>query len=102
LSGDSIHSGTIWLQLDESVSLQQFLENLQRVQDRSDALDHILPGHGRLSHLPLPKHVLADLIAGIETVLRGEIDGREERTFAGDGLCCDFGSCSIIYRPDRL
>jgi hydroxyacylglutathione hydrolase len=102
LTGDSILSGTIWLHLEESLPLGQFLNHLRRVQGLAGAFDHILPAHGDLSTFPLPKHTLDDLIAGIERVLSGEIIGREEHTFAGDGLRCDFESCGILYRPDRF
>jgi hypothetical protein len=45
---------------------------------------------------------LDDLVTGIGRILAGELVGREEKTFAGDGLRFDFGSCGIVYRPDRL
>lgn len=102
LTGDSIHSGATWLHLEESLPLEGFLDNLRRVQAHAGAFDGILPAHGDLSTFPLPAGVLDDLIAGIEGILSGERVGREEHTFAGDGLRCDFGSCGILYRPDRL
>jgi hypothetical protein len=46
--------------------------------------------------------VLGDLIDGVAAILSGECVGREEKTFAGDGLRCDFGSCGVLYRADRL
>ncbi|MFL7795052.1 MAG: MBL fold metallo-hydrolase [Anaerolineae bacterium] len=101
-TGDSVLPGAIWLHLDESLPLRQFHENLQRLQDMADAFDTILPGHADLQALPLSKTLLDDLIAGIGRILAGELVGREEKTFAGDGLRCDFGSCGIVYRPDRL
>ena len=65
--------------------------------------DRILPAHiPNLDDLPLPKHTLDDLIAGIGRILSGQIAGYAEHTFAGDGLRCDFGTCGILYRPDRL
>lgn len=102
LTGDSIHSGTIWLHLQNSLPLSQFFDHLRRVQGLAGAFDHILPAHGDLSTFPLPRGSLDDLIAGIERILSGEVIGRDEHTFAGDGLRCDFELCSIIYRPDRL
>jgi glyoxylase-like metal-dependent hydrolase (beta-lactamase superfamily II) len=100
--GDSIHSGTIWLHLDKSLPLRSFHENLKRVRGLADRFDVVLPAHGRLADLPLDRQVLDDLVAGIASILKGECVGRVETTFAGDGLRCDFGSCSILYRPDRL
>ena len=90
------------MSLRNSLHLRQFQDNLRRVQGLAGTFDHILPAHGDLSAFPLPRHTLDDLIAGIERILEGEIVGRQEHTFAGDGLRCDFGSCGIIYRPDRL
>ena len=73
-----------------------------RLQTFSDAFDDILPGHADLQSLPLSKDLLDELVAGIERILSGDLVGREEQTFVGDGLRCDFGSCGIVYRPDRL
>ncbi|MBN1814644.1 MAG: MBL fold metallo-hydrolase [Anaerolineae bacterium] len=101
-TGDSVLPGTVWLHLDESLPLRQFHKNLQRLQGFTDEFDYILPGHADLQTLPLPKAMLDDLVAGIGCILTGELVGREEKTFAGDGLRCDFGSCGIVYRPDRL
>lgn len=101
-SGDSVLPGAIWLHLEESLSLSRFHENLQRLQGLADAFDTILPGHADLRALPLPKDLLDDLVAGIGRILAGEIVGREEKTFVGDGLRCDFDCSGIVYRPDRL
>jgi hypothetical protein len=88
--------------LDESLPLSRFHESLRRLQGLADAFDTVLPGHADLQELPLSKALLDDLIDGIGRILTGELVGREEETFVGDGLRCDFGSCSIVYRPDRL
>jgi len=101
-TGDSVLAGQIWLHLDESLPLSQFHENLRRVQARSGQFDVLWPSHGGLDTLPLSKDVLDDLVAGIVSILEGGCVGRQESTFAGDGLRCDWGSCSILYRPDRL
>jgi len=64
--------------------------------------DNFLPGHSDLHALPLPKENIDELIAGIELILEGKIVGREEKTFAGDGLRCDFGTTGIVYRPEGV
>ncbi|MBN1580229.1 MAG: MBL fold metallo-hydrolase [Anaerolineae bacterium] len=102
-SGDSIHSGTVWLHLKHSLPLRQFRANLEHVRSFGIEFDHVLPAHiPDLDDLPLPKCTLDDLIAGIERILDGQIVGYAEHTFAGDGLRCDFDRCSIIYNPERL
>ena len=100
-TGDTIQNAT-WLHLDESLPLTRFHENLKRLQGFEDRFDHILPAHADLQTLPQPKTIIDDLTAGIGRILKGEIAGREEKTFAGNGLRCDFGTCGIVYRPDRL
>ena len=101
-TGDTVLSGPIWLHLSESIPLRKYHSNLQRLQSFADEFDYILPAHGDLKVLPLFKGILDDLVNGIESVLAGKLVGQEEKTFAGDGLRCDFGSCGIVYRPDRL
>ena len=101
-TGDSILAATHWLHLKESLPLSQFYRNLKRVQGYADQFDALWPAHGSLESLPLSKSVLDDLVDGIASILDGRCVGVTESTFAGDGLRCDFGSCSILYRPDRL
>jgi hydroxyacylglutathione hydrolase len=101
-TGDTVLSGTLWLQLEESLPLRQFHGNLQRLQTFAGEFEHILPGHGDLEVLPLSKDVLDDLVTGVAAILAGELVGRGEKTFAGNGLRCDFGTCGVLYRPDRL
>ena len=100
--GDSIHAGTIWLQLDDSLPLGQYHHSLQRLQGLEDQFDHIYPGHVDLDQLPLSKGILNDLTAGIGKILAGELVGEPEETFVGNGLRCDLGSCAILYKPDRM
>lgn len=99
LAGDTVLAGPIWLHLEESTPLGEFRRSLERLQDLSGEFDRLLPAHGET---PLPGKVIDDLASGIEAILEGRIAGRPEKTFAGDGLRCDFGSCGIVYRPERL
>jgi hydroxyacylglutathione hydrolase len=100
-AGDSVHSGATWLHLDESTSLSVFRASLRRLQ-ALETFDAILPAHGKLAALPLSRRVLEDLADGVDGILDGTLVGRDEKTFAGDGLRCDFGSCGIVYRADRI
>ncbi|MEM2089070.1 MAG: MBL fold metallo-hydrolase [Thermoproteota archaeon] len=100
-TGDTIQNPT-WLHLEESLPLSQFHENLKQLQSKMNKFDYFLPGHADLQKLPLPKANIDELIAGIEQILEGKLVGREEKTFVGDGLRCDFGSTGIVYRPDHL
>ncbi len=101
-TGDSVLTGTVWLHLDESLPLGQFYEGLKRLQGLADQFDYVLSAHVELSELPLPRSLLDDLVDGVALILSGDLVGTEEKTFAGSGLQCDFGSCSVLYRADRL
>jgi len=100
-TGDTIQNPT-WLHLQESLPLSQFHKNLKQLQSKMDKFDCFLPGHANLKTLPLPKQNINELVAGIEQILKGKLVGREEKTFAGDGLRCDFGSTGIVYRLNHL
>jgi glyoxylase-like metal-dependent hydrolase (beta-lactamase superfamily II) len=101
-TGDSVLGGVHWLHLEESRPLSEYLAGLRRIRGMADRFEAILPAHGTPEAVPLSKQVLADLIDGVASILSGESVGREVKTFAGDGLRCDFGSCGVLYRGDRL
>jgi glyoxylase-like metal-dependent hydrolase (beta-lactamase superfamily II) len=101
-TGDSILAQTLWLHLDESRPLNEYLAALKRIQGLASQFDVLLPAHGTPEGVPLSKQVLTDLIEGVASILSGECVGHEEKTFAGDGLRCDFGSCGVLYRADRV
>ena len=98
-TGDSILAGPIWMHLRESLPLGQFLANLEMLRAQAAAWDVLLPAH---STTPLAKTILDDLIVGIGEVVAGRLVGRVEHTIAGDGLRCDFGTCGVVYDPERL
>jgi hydroxyacylglutathione hydrolase len=98
-SGDAVIAGTVWMHLEHSASLHTFLQSLKRLVNRLVPLQMILPGH---ANTPADPHIIAELIAGIEAILDGRIRGEAYHTSHGDGLLCIFGSCGIVYNPDKL
>jgi hydroxyacylglutathione hydrolase len=96
-TGDSVLP-CVWVHLEESVSLPDFHRNLLRLRERCGPLSGILPGHGNQRRVPLPPGTLDELTAGIGRILSGELVGRPESNFAGEGLRCDFGISGVIYR----
>jgi len=100
-TGDTIQNPT-WLHLEESLPLSHFHKNLKSLQSRMDEFDFILPGHADLDSLLLPSTLINEFVSGIEKILSGELVGHEEKTFAGNGFRCNFGSSGIVYRPDRM
>jgi hypothetical protein len=75
---------------------------MQRIQRLADQFGALLPAHGSLEAVPLSVDLLDELADGVASILSGECVGVEESTFAGKGLRCDFGSCSVLYRAGRL
>jgi hydroxyacylglutathione hydrolase len=101
-TGDSLLPWAIWMHLDESLPLNEFLGNLQRLHSFTDEFDTIWPAHGSLENLPLPKSLLDDMINGIKAVLAGKLKGTPEHTFVGDGVRYDFGTCGVICRSSLI
>jgi len=100
-TGDTVQNPS-WLHLKESLPLSQFHKNLKRLQSFTSEFNCFLPAHANLATLPLPNKVIDELVEGIGQILEGKVHGREEKTFAGDGLRCDFGSSGVVYRSNNL
>ena len=98
-TGDSV-IGSVWLHLEESTPLSTYLASLRKLQKLE--FGAILPGHGHELTVPLPRALLDELAAGAERIVSGNLVGTPNLNYAGEGLRCDFASCSIIYCPDRL
>ena len=50
----------------------------------------------------LPAGALEEMTVGIGKILSGELIGRAEGNFAGEGLRCDFGGSGVIYRAEGM
>jgi len=98
-SGDDVHSGDIWMHLDHSTTLSEYLRSLRHLLSYQDAFDRLLWGH---SMDPAPASLLPTLVAAVEGLIEGRLAGEPWQTFAGDGLRYDFCAGKLIYRADRL
>ncbi len=96
-TGDMIVETPVWLYLDHSLPLSNYLDSLQKINKRS--FRTLLPGH---QPSPLGRENLEDLIACTEEILAEPGIGKPERTFAGEGLLWKHGRASIIYNPLNL
>ncbi len=91
-SGDTIGSGSIWLQLPYSEPLAVCGENFRKVKEQIASLKdlQIFPGHiCQAVKLPMGQSYLDDLIHCVEGVLSGEISGTPQKM--------DFHGSSIAY-----
>ena len=96
-SGDAVHSGQIWLQMPESSPLADFRAMLLGLAPLRAGFDWLLWGH---SQDPAPAALIDDLIAGVEDLLAGRKTGQPHAWYGGEGLLADFGSCSLLYKPE--
>ncbi len=98
-TGDTVVPGTILLFLPDSLPLSTYARSIAHLLSHRVNIDFLLPGHG---DDPLPPSMLDDLLRGAEAIMQGEVTGEPQQTFLGNGLCADFGTCKICYKPDKL
>ncbi len=98
-SGDSVLAGQIWMHLDHSMPLHIYLASLEKLQQRMNEFDWVLPAHAETLVSP---EIINEFITGIKTILSGESRGIPYQTFAGDGLIAKFNNCAVIYNEKKL
>ena len=83
--GDTLVHGKAWMHLDDSTDLETYRRSLTLIAALATEDTPVLCGH---SEKPIPNRIVQafpDFIAAVE---RGEVPGRKESTFAGDGIAC--------------
>ena len=98
-SGDFIQTAPVLMHLDTSLPLSTYFDSLVHVCSFEEAYDKILPGHGETT---IDKAILNELIDGVSEILEGNLSGKPEQTFFGEGLVCEFNETSIIYNENHL
>ena len=91
--------GPAWFHLKESALLSEFYEKMSSVT-AGGGFDYLLTGHGECGLIPLENILI--FLNGIKGIIDGKICGIQEKTFAGDGLRCDWKGSSIVYDPGKL
>lgn len=97
-SGDSLLEGDHWLHLEESTPLEIYYQSLVQLGKNLDRSYRNLPAHDG----PISLMVLDEMLAGLPAILSGECRGTPCETFVGNGLCCKFNHCGVIYQENRL
>lgn len=98
-AGDSIQTAPVLMHLDTSLPLNTYFDSLVHVCSFEEEYDRILPGHGEN---PIDKSILYELIDGVSEILEGNIIGKLEQTFFGEGMVCKFNETSVIYSENQL
>lgn len=94
-SADSVFMSPVWLHLEESLPLDQYLEALMGLKRMEHRFDRIYTSH---STDPLVKSVVDVLIEGVGQVLAGSLQGTFTETFAGNGLTYQFDGAAILAK----
>jgi len=79
-TGDTIGSGCFWMQLQESLPLGVFRENLRRLHEITAPLANlvVLPGHRYQSPVELTGQYIADTLALTGEIIAGTVQGRPD------------------------
>ena len=95
-SGDTIGSGNFWMQLPESLPLEEFYANLERLRKITEPLGGltIYPGHRRQGSLLVTEQYIADVAAATRRIIEGSLKGRAKTM--------DYGPKKINYRLTGL
>lgn len=96
-SGDN-NNTLVWLFLHECLPLHDYLTTLEKLGRRIGEFDTMFPGHG----IPKPAGFINDQISCVKSILDGNCESIEYKSFAGDGLMCTYGQASVAYNPDNL
>ena len=96
-SGDSILEGQVWLHLDHSLPLADYLQSLQSLDTYRDQFAHILPGHNSSMLKP---NILTEIEQGVSKILQGNSQGKSCLTHVGEGVSYKFGSTGIVCKSD--
>lgn len=109
-SGDSIGSGTIWMQLAHSLPLEQFLDVLRRLEREVEDLNDLViyPGHFYQMRERLRKQYISEMRELTENLVSGKTKGvpiEDEETTVRfpNALQASLGAMySYCYDPDNI
>lgn len=109
-SGDTIGSGSIWMQLDHSTDLTTFLDGMKRLESMVAGLDNLMvyPGHRNQSPVQLNERYITDMRELAEMLVSGEMVGDPMQPAEGGArfptaLVARYGMVgALVYEPSKL
>lgn len=96
-TGDN-NNRIVWLFLEGALTVEGYLKTLERLVERANRIQKILPGHGE----PLDGEFIQEQIQCAQQILRGECHGEPYHTFAGDAVLCSYMRAGIAFDPKRV
>ena len=94
-SGDSIIE-QLWLFLEESESLETYLNSLKRIREvlRDAGVEKIYSGH--FSYEPIPVSMVDTMIEAMELIIARKLEGVEVENHAGKGIEYSYNGWKVI------
>jgi len=96
-SGDNDNT-LVWLFLQNSKPLHEYLITLEKLAGRLSEFNTILPGHGG----PLPSDFILDQVKCVKGILDKSLESKPYKSFAGNSMISTFGRASVAFNPDNL
>jgi hydroxyacylglutathione hydrolase len=88
----------VWIFLNDCLPLESYLQTLQKLNQRANEFDVLLPGHGN----SIDKAFIGEQIVCAQNILNGNCAGKPYNSFAGKGLVCSYKRAAIAYNPENL
>lgn len=106
-TSDALGSGTLWMQLPHSTSVEEYHEQLCRLEKRLEGLDklRVFPGHDCGRSLNYGIEYISDIRILAGKILSGEIVGEEtaDQSELFGGLRASYGKMKeFIYKPYNI
>jgi len=106
-TSDGLGSGTLWMQLPHSTSLEEYYEEVCKLEQRVKHLDklRIFAGHNCMSNEKYGLEYITDIKILTEKIIKGEIIGEptdDINDFFG-GLKASYGKMKeLVYKPYNI
>ena len=96
-TGDN--NNTVWLFMEQSSSVEVFLQSLKKLNSYKSKFTILYPGHGP----SIPIGVLDELIACDELILSGKCEAKPYHSMLGtDATSCTYKSVIIAYDTNKI
>ncbi|MDP4089604.1 MAG: MBL fold metallo-hydrolase, partial [Bacillota bacterium] len=106
-ASDSIGSGELWMQLDHSTSMEEYVIEIKRFEKQIEGLNQlkVLLGHDCLMEQKPDIQYIIDTRITAENIVSGEMKGAEidgdKPQYLG-AYSAKYGQINIIYAPDNI
>lgn len=105
-AGDAMGSGSLWMQLAESTSVEEFRDEMRKLEKSLEGLNDLKPylGHYCLMGTKPDKNYIADTRITAEKIVSGELVGTPSgrADFPGSVTTSQGEMTDFLYRPEKI